>query len=99
MMYYILTMFIIGLIYLNIAPFMYSDTFGHYLRSKTKHYVHQEKDNNGNIKIYNDIVLMETKKEKCNPWLNWWHLVKLKPHIEEWEFDREETKEIWNKIK
>lgn len=99
MLFYILIVFIIGFICFNIAPIMFFDTFGYYLIIKTKHYVHQEKDSNGDITIYNDIVTIEIIKEKCNAWLIWYNLVKLKPNIEEWEFDSEKTHEIWDKIK
>ena len=99
MVFLILFLLIFAIIYWNIAPFIHADTFGHYLRPRTKHYVHSEKDSYGNVTVHNDIIEMETIKEKCNPWLMWWHLVKIKPAIIEWEFDSEETKEIWNKIK
>ena len=90
--------FIFAIIYLNIAPFVHADTFGHYLRTREKHYVYSNQDEHGNITIYNDISEHEIVKEKCNPWLNFWHLVKMKPGIIEYEFDSEETKELWNKI-
>ena len=97
MIAYIVFMLIIGFIYWNITPFIHADTFGHYLRRKEKHYVYSEKDIFGNLILHNNIET-ETVKEKCNPWLMWWHLVKMKPNIVEWEFDSEETKELWNKI-
>ena len=90
--------FIFAIIYLNIAPFVHADIFGHYLRTREKHYVHSNQDEHGNITIYNDISEHEIVKEKCNPWLNFWNLVKMKPGIIEYEFDSEETKELWNKI-
>ena len=89
--------FIFAIAYFNIAPFIDSDTWGHYLRIKEKHYVYSIKETDGSITIHNKIVL-ETIIEKCNPWLNFWHLVKIKPGIIEYEFDSEETKELWNKI-
>lgn len=90
--------FIFAIVYFNIAPFIYSDIWGHYLRTKRKNYVYSTKETDGNIIIYNKIIVFETIKEKCNPWLNFWHLVKMKPGIIEYEFDSEETKELWNKI-
>lgn len=89
--------FIFAIVCFNIAPFIDSDTWGHYLRIKEKHYVYSIKENDGSITIHNKIVF-EMIKEKCNPWLNFWNLVKIKPGIIEYEFDSEETKELWNKI-
>ena len=83
---------IISLIYLNLAPFIYSDTFGHYLRTKTVTHVYRYE--NG---IYTSMEF-DTLVEKCNPWLVFWRIAKLKPNIQEFRFDSTETEEIWNKL-
>lgn len=37
--------------------------------------------------MIDEIVEIEVIKEKCNPWMMWWNFVKLKPCIEEFEYE------------
>lgn len=94
----IVVIVIFGLIYCNIDPFIHYDIYGHYLRIVTKHYVYSIKKNDGSINLIDEIVEIEVIKEKCNPWMMWWNFVKLKPCIEEFEYESKQTKEIWNKL-
>lgn len=80
----------IGFVYINIAPFIYSDTFGHYFRTKTVTYVYRQGNGIYTSTEFNTLV------EKCNPWLMFWRLGKQKPNIVEYMFDSEETKKIWS---
>ena len=88
-MYLVITLFI-GFVYINIAPFIYSDTFGHYIRTKTVTYVYRQ----GND-IYTSMEF-DTLVEECNSWLMFWRIAKLKPDIQEFKFDSKETEDMWN---
>lgn len=87
------------IVYCNMTPFLYSDTYGHYLRLRRKYYIYTEKDIFGKTILCKETIESEVIKEKCNPWLMWAHMVKIKPRIEEYEFDSEETKKKWEKLK
>lgn len=95
-------MFLFCLIYavvaFNVAPFIYSDTFGHYIRCEMKHYVYRDKDREDEIRLICKVDF-EDIKEPVNPWLEWWHLAKHKPNTDEWSFENEEVERLWNVIK
>lgn len=98
MLIFIILFFII----FNIAPFIYADTFGHYL--VPIHYIY----------VYGEVTPMkitlrtqqrfETKKEKCNPWLMWWQnatglqLVKMKPLETYYIYQDERIERLWKQV-
>jgi len=90
--------FVVGvLVFLvNIAPFIYSDVFGHYYRVHTKYFAESEESGDGSVKIYVSSA-GKPVKEKCNPWIAWWGLLKytkIKGNTFEIEFDSEDTRSL-----
>ena len=95
----ILIYFIIALIVFNIAPFILSDTFGHYLVPIHYIYVYGE-ETPMTIMLYAE-RRFETREEKCNPWLMWWQeitglqLVKMKPNETHYTYQDERIERLW----
>jgi hypothetical protein len=89
--------FVSGFVLLNIAPFFYSDTFGHYMRSETTYYVYCYKKEENHFYL-STTTHIETIRERVNPWLNWWGLAKYKPCTYKWVYENEEVKEMWRLI-
>lgn len=90
---------LIALVYLNLVPFIHSDVYGRYFRTKEVYYVHSEKNRYGDTVIRCNLLDSQIVEEKCNPWLMWWHLIKIKPRIIGWKFDSDETRKLWDEVK
>ena len=99
----IISLLILLLVCFNLAPFVLSDTFGHYYRVHMHTYVFGKQKDNGDwdLEVKANI---KTIKEKCNPWLMWWQeiihlpLVKMKSNTSSISYSSDEVARIYKEI-
>lgn len=99
----IVALLIISLVIFNIAPFVLSDTFGHYYRTHTHRYVTGKQNYKGDWTIETK-TFIDAIKEECNPWLMWWQdilhlpLVNMKPNTSSISYSSDEVARIYKEI-